>query len=89
MACLQPHYFSTFSQTVLRNIVDTPWYIRNADLRRNLQKEMVSNETGNFAKKHEGRVFHHVNFEAIYLLENSALVRRISPLTFKNRASYV
>jgi hypothetical protein len=31
---------------VLRNIVDAPWYIRNASLHRDLQMEMVTNEIG-------------------------------------------
>jgi hypothetical protein len=36
--------------------------------------EMVTNETGNFAKKHEERLSHHVKAQAIWLLENSELV---------------
>jgi hypothetical protein len=40
--------------------------------------EMVTNETGKFAKKPEGRLLHHVNFEAIQLLDNSELVRRLT-----------
>jgi hypothetical protein len=39
--------------------------------------EMVTNENGNFAKKHQERLLHHVNFEAIQLLDNSELVRRL------------
>jgi hypothetical protein len=62
-----------FQNKVLRNIVDAPWYIRNADL----QMQMVTNETGKFAKKHEERLLHHVNVEAIHLLDNSDLVRRL------------
>jgi len=38
--------------------------------------EMVTTEIGKFAKKHEVRLLHHVNVEAIRLLENSELVRR-------------
>jgi hypothetical protein len=34
--------------------------------------EMVTNEIGNFAKKHEERILHHDNVEAIQLLETSA-----------------
>jgi hypothetical protein len=40
------------------------------------QVEMVTNEIGNFAKKHEDRLLHHINVEAIQLLGNSELVRR-------------
>ena len=66
-----------FQNKVIRNIVDAPWYIRNADLRRDLQMEMVTNEIDKFAKKREERVLHHVNVEAIQLLDNSELVRRL------------
>ena len=71
-----------FQNKVLRNIFDAPWYIRNADLPRHLQMEMVTNEIGKFAKKHEERLLHHVNVEAIQLLDNSELVRRLKKKTF-------
>jgi len=38
--------------------------------------EMVTNEIGNFAKKHDDRILQHVNVEEIQLLDNSELVRR-------------
>ena len=63
-----------FQNKVLRNIVDAHWYIKNANLRRDLQMEMVTNEIGKFAKKHEERILHHFNVEAIQLLGNSELV---------------
>jgi len=51
------------------------WYIRNANLHRDLQMEMVTNEIGKFAKKHEESLLpHHVNVEAIQLLDNSELI---------------
>jgi len=58
---------------ILRNLAGAPWYIRNADLRRNLQMEIVTNEIGKFAKQHEERL-HHFNVEAIQLLDNGELV---------------
>ena len=66
-----------FQNKVLRNIIDAPWYIINADLHRDLQMETVTNEIGKFAKKHEERVLHHINVEAIHLLDSSKLVRRL------------
>jgi hypothetical protein len=57
-----------FKKRALRNIFDVPWYIRNADLQRDLQMEMVTNEIGKFAKKHEDRLLRHINVEAIQLL---------------------
>jgi len=62
------------------NVLRTSWMhlgnIRNADLHRDLQMEMVTNEIEKFAKKHEARLLHHDNVEAIQLLDNSELVRR-------------
>ena len=55
----------------------TVWYIRNADLQRDLQMEMVTTEVVKFAKKHEGRLLRHVNIEAIQPLDNTELVRRL------------
>jgi hypothetical protein len=40
--------------------------------------EMVTIETGNFAKRHEERLLHPVNVEAIHLLDSSELVRRLN-----------
>jgi hypothetical protein len=51
--------------------------IRNANLHRGLQLEMVTNEIKNFAKKHEERLLHHIIVEVIQLLDNSGLVRRL------------
>jgi hypothetical protein len=36
--------------------------------------KIVTNEIGKFAKKHEERLLHHFNVEAIQLLDNSELV---------------
>ena len=58
---------------VLRDIVNAPWYIRNTDLHRDLNVEMVTAVIRRFARKHEARLHHHVNVEAIQLLDNSAL----------------
>jgi len=66
-----------FQNKVLGNIVDAPWYLRNADFYRDLQMEMVTNEIGKFAKKQEENVFHHDNVEAIQQLDNTDLVRRL------------
>jgi hypothetical protein len=66
-----------FQNKVLRNIIDAPWYVRNADLHRDLQMGMVTNEIGKFAKKHEERLLHHVNVGAIQLFDKSDLARRL------------
>ena len=66
-----------FQNQVLRGMVNAPWYIRNADLHRDLNVELVTAAIRRFARKHEERLHQHVNVEAIQLLDNSALVRRL------------
>jgi cephalosporin-C deacetylase-like acetyl esterase len=58
-------------------MVRAPWYIRNNDLHRDLQVDVVSSEIQMFALKHEGRLHHHENVETIQLLDNTCIVRRI------------
>ena len=43
--------------------------------------EMVTNEIGKFAKKHEERLLDHINVEAIQLLDNSEVVRRLKKIS--------
>jgi hypothetical protein len=43
----------------------------------------LTNEIRKFAKKHAERLLHHVNVEAIQLLDNSELVRRLKRNTFE------
>jgi hypothetical protein len=57
--------------------MNAPWYVRNVDLHRDLNMVMVTAAIRRFARKHEARLHHHVNVEAIQLLDNSALVRRL------------
>ena len=59
------------------------WYIRNANLHRDLQMQMVTNENGKFATKHKERLLNHVNVEAIQLLENRELARRLKKKNFR------
>jgi hypothetical protein len=58
-------------------MVNAPWYIRNNDLYRDLLVDVVSSEIQRFAQKHEGRLHHHENVEAIQLLDNMGIVRRL------------
>jgi hypothetical protein len=66
-----------FQNKVLRDILNAPWYVRNVDLHRDLNMEMVMAAIRRFARKHEARLHQHVNVEVIQLLDNSALVRRL------------
>jgi len=58
-------------------MVNAPWYIRNNDLHRDLQVDVGTSEIQRFAQKHEGRLHHHENVEAIQLLDNTCIVRRL------------
>jgi hypothetical protein len=66
-----------FQNKILRNIVDAPRYVRNTDLYRELKMEMVTAEIIRYARKHEERLHHQNNVEAIQLLDNSELFRRL------------
>jgi len=66
-----------FQNKVLRNVVNAPWYIRNNDLHRDLEVDVVSSEIQRFVEKHEERLRHHENAEAIQLLDNMGIVRRL------------
>ena len=70
-------YTTEIPNKVLRTIVNAPWYVRNVDLHRDLKMETVSAEIKRFARKHEERLYHHDNVEAIQLLDNSELLRRL------------
>ena len=62
---------------VLRNTVSAPWYIRNNDLHRDLGVDIVSSEVQKFTQKHEKKLHHHEKFEAVQLLDNMGIVRRL------------
>jgi len=66
-----------FQNKGLRNIVIAPWYIRNNDLHRDLEVDVVSSEIQRFAQKQEERLHHHEKAEAIQLLDNMGIVRRL------------
>jgi hypothetical protein len=57
-------------------MVNAPWYIRNNDLHRDLQVDIVSRELQKVAQKHE-RLHQHENVEAIQLLDNVGIVCRL------------
>ena len=42
-----------------------------------LQVDVVTSEIQRFAQKHEGRLHHHENGEAVQLLDNMGIVRRL------------
>jgi hypothetical protein len=72
-----PTIIQRFRNKVLRNVIDASWYVRNADLHRDLKMDMVTAEIRRLARKHEERLLHHENVEAIQLLDNSELLRKL------------
>ena len=66
-----------FQNKVLREIVNATWCLRNDNLHRDLEMEFVFKEINKFAESHEKRLHHHVNVEAIQLLDNTDIVRRL------------
>ena len=70
-----PH-FSSFHK-VLRNMVNAPWCVRKNDSHRDLQVDVVTREIQSFAQKHERRLHHNENIEAVQLLDNMGIVRRL------------
>jgi hypothetical protein len=58
-------------------MVNAPWYIRNKDLHRDLQVDVVTSEIQRFAQKHEERLHNHENVETIQLLDNTCIVRSL------------
>ena len=69
---VERHLQGMFQNKVLGNMVIAPWYVRNNDLHRDLQVNVVSSEMQRFAQKHQGRLHHHENGEAILLVGNRA-----------------
>ena len=66
-----------FQNKVLRSIVDAPWYTRNSDLHKDLKADSVVEEIEKSAKSHQTRLEAHTNVEALQLLNNSNIVRRL------------
>ena len=55
-------------------MVNSPWYIRKNDLRRDLQVVVGTSEIQRFAQKHEARLYYHENAEAIQFQDNTGIV---------------
>ena len=66
-----------FQNKVLRDIVDAPWYVRNADLHRDLKMDEVSEVRKRFSTKHQNRLKSHVNLEALRLNHYQGSLRRL------------
>lgn len=67
----------TFQNMVLRKIVGAPWYVRNSDIHRDLGVDDVRTHIKKIAERYEARLHSHPNIEAIRLLDNSNVLRRL------------
>jgi hypothetical protein len=65
-----------FQNKVIHGIVDAPWYIRNDNLHKDLDMETVDSVIRKYAQSHE-RLHRQINVEALQLLNNGGLVRRL------------
>jgi hypothetical protein len=66
-----------FQNRVIRGIVDAPWYIRNDSLHKDQDMETVDSVIRKYAQSHEQRLHRHINVEALQLLNNGGLVKRL------------
>jgi len=66
-----------FQNKVLRCIVNAPWFIRNSDLHRDLQMELVADIIARFANSHQLRLQNHINIEVSRLLDVRNITRRL------------
>ena len=66
-----------FQNKVLRCIVNAPWFIRNSDLHRDLQMELVADIIARFANSHQLRLQNHINIEVFRLLDVRNITRRL------------
>lgn len=67
-----------FQNKVLRNIVKAPWYIRNADIHRDLNINTIAAEIKSKAEAHELKLLHHNNAEVPVLLNITGMPRRLN-----------
>lgn len=67
----------TLQNKILRQILGAPWYMRNEDIHKELGVPTVKEYIREVAEKYEARVMDHVNEEAVKLMDNSEIVRRL------------
>jgi hypothetical protein len=67
-----------FQNKVLRGIVHAPWYVRNSNLRRDLNIESLTDVIKKVAQNHEQILHNHPNTEAMQLLNYREATRRLN-----------
>lgn len=68
----------TLQNKILRQILGAPWYMRNEDIRKELGIPTVKEYIREVAEKYEVRVMNHVNEEAVMLMDNNYVIRRLN-----------
>ena len=71
-----------FQSKTLRRMLDAPWYVTNAAIHRDLEKETVKKEIERCSESYEKRLRTHLNKLATNLLNRYLVVRR--PKKFKS-----
>ena len=66
-----------FRNKVLRGIVNAPQYIRNDELHKDPEVDVVDNVIKKYAHIHQQRLQQCVNSEVLQLLDNAAIERRL------------
>ena len=66
-----------FQNSVLRGIVEAPWYVRNDNLHKDLDVETVDSVIKMYAQSHEQRLQRYIKLKAFQLLKNGGPVRRL------------
>ena len=59
---------------ILRTIVNTPWYVRNEDIRKDLETPAIKKEIGRYAEKYMERTAAHPNLLAAEM--NKTYIKR-------------
>ena len=67
----------TIQAKILKTIVNTPWYVRNEDIRRDLGIPTVKEEISRYAEKYKVRITTHPNWLAAETINTSNMERRL------------
>lgn len=67
----------SFQAKVLRTIIGAPWFVKNVDIRRELQIPSVKETIKDTALKYEERLHLHSNSAGLELLDSSIINRRL------------
>ena len=67
----------TMQAKILRTIVNAPWYVRNDDIRKDLEIPTVQEEISRYAEKYKSRIATHPNLLAAETFSTINMDRRL------------